>query len=119
MVTYKTEFTFEARCAESQKIRERNPLKIPVIVEPNPYIANSPILLDKKKFLVPLSFTMGQFYMVVRKRVRLAPEEALFIFFDKSHSAPMSAKMSSLYENHKDADGFLYATYSRENTFGQ
>jgi len=118
MATYKTEHTFEARCAESLKIRERNPLKIPVIVEPNPYIANSPILLDKKKFLVPVNFTMSQFYMVVRKRVRLTPEQALFIFFDKSHVAPMSANMISMYENHKDADGFLYATYSKENTFG-
>jgi GABA(A) receptor-associated protein len=26
--------------------------------------------------------------------------------------------MSSIYEEHKDEDGFLYFTYSGENTFG-
>jgi GABA(A) receptor-associated protein len=26
--------------------------------------------------------------------------------------------MSSLYEEHRDEDGFLYITYSGENTFG-
>lgn len=26
--------------------------------------------------------------------------------------------MSALYEEHKDEDGFLYMTYSGENTFG-
>ena len=27
--------------------------------------------------------------------------------------------MSSIYEEHKDEDGFLYMTYSGENTFGE
>jgi len=26
--------------------------------------------------------------------------------------------MSAIYEEHKDEDGFLYVTYSGENTFG-
>ncbi len=29
-----------------------------------------------------------------------------------------AAMMSSIYEEHKDEDGFLYFTYSGENTFG-
>lgn len=29
-----------------------------------------------------------------------------------------AALMSSVYEDHKDEDGFLYITYSGENTFG-
>ena len=31
---------------------------------------------------------------------------------------PPAALMSSIYDDHKDADGFLYVTYSGENTFG-
>jgi hypothetical protein len=31
---------------------------------------------------------------------------------------PPAALMSSVYEDHKDDDGFLYITYSGENTFG-
>jgi hypothetical protein len=29
-----------------------------------------------------------------------------------------AAMMSSIYEEHKEEDGFLYFTYSGENTFG-
>ena len=29
-----------------------------------------------------------------------------------------AALMSDVYEDHKDEDGFLYITYSGENTFG-
>jgi hypothetical protein len=29
-----------------------------------------------------------------------------------------AALMSAIYEEHKDDDGFLYMTYSGENTFG-
>lgn len=29
-----------------------------------------------------------------------------------------AALMSSIYDEHKDEDGFLYITYSGENTFG-
>jgi len=32
--------------------------------------------------------------------------------------AAAAALMSSVYEDHKDEDGFLYITYSGENTFG-
>lgn len=32
--------------------------------------------------------------------------------------AVTAALMSSVYEDHKDEDGFLYITYSGENTFG-
>lgn len=30
-----------------------------------------------------------------------------------------AALMSNIYEEQKDVDGFLYITYSGENTFGQ
>lgn len=32
--------------------------------------------------------------------------------------ASTAALMSNIYEEQKDADGFLYITYSGENTFG-
>lgn len=35
------------------------------------------------------------------------------------HSTPCAAAMmATVYEDHKDEDGFLYITYSGENTFG-
>jgi GABA(A) receptor-associated protein len=54
--------------------------------------------------------TVGQFCYVIRKRIKLAPEKAIFIFVNEV-LPPTAALMSSIYEEHKDADGFLYITY--------
>lgn len=53
---------------------------------------------------------MGQFVYVIRKRIKLSPEKAIFIFVDEV-LPPTAALMSSIYEEHKDEDGFLYITY--------
>jgi GABA(A) receptor-associated protein len=73
--------------------------------------------IDKKKYLVPADLTVGQFVYVIRKRIKLSPEKAIFIFVDEV-LPPTAALMSSIYAEHKDEDGFLYITYSGENTFG-
>ena len=53
--------------------------------------------LDKKKYLVPSDLTVGQFYFLIRKRVSLRPEDALF-FFVNNVIPPTSATMGSLYQ---------------------
>ncbi|PHT77239.1 Autophagy-related protein 8C [Capsicum annuum] len=68
-------------------------------------------------YLVPADLTVGQFVYVVRKRIKLSAEKAIFIFV-KNILPPTAAMMSAIYEEHKDEDGFLYMTYSGENTFG-
>jgi len=66
---------------------------------------------------VPSDLTMGQFVYVIRKRIKLNPDAAIFIFVNNT-LPPASAMMSSIYKEHKDEDGFLYVTYSGESTFG-
>lgn len=83
---------------------------------------------------------LAQFVYVIRKRIKLAPEKAIFIFVDEV-LPPTGALMSTIYEEHKyassaslsyldvvtdvqtpltdrDEDGFLYVVYSGENVFG-
>jgi GABA(A) receptor-associated protein len=60
---------------------------------------------------VPADLTVGQFVYVIRKRIKLSPEKAIFIFVDEV-LPPTAALMSSIYEEHKDEDGFLYITYA-------
>jgi GABA(A) receptor-associated protein len=74
--------------------------------------------IDKKKYLVPADLTVGQFHYVIRKRIKLAPEKALFLFCNNS-IPPNAALMSTVYEENKDEDGFLYIQYSGESTFGE
>ncbi|CAL9237810.1 unnamed protein product [Arabidopsis halleri] len=113
--SFKLEHPLERRQIESSRIRDKYPDRIPVIVEraersdvPN---------IDKKKYLVPADLTVGQFVYVVRKRIKLSAEKAIFVFV-KNTLPPTAAMMSAMYDENKDEDGFLYMTYSGENTFG-
>lgn len=68
----------EKRKAEAERIRAKYPDRVPVICEK---ADRSDIPdIDKKKYLVPADLTVGQFQYVIRKRIKLAPEKALFVF---------------------------------------
>jgi GABA(A) receptor-associated protein len=69
------------------------------------------------RYHVPADLTVGQFVYVIRKRIKLSPEKAIFVFVNNV-LPPTAALMSSIYEEHKEDDGFLYIAYSGENTFG-
>jgi GABA(A) receptor-associated protein len=43
---------------------------------------------------------VGQFVYVIRKRIKLAPEKAIFIFVNEV-LPPTAALMSAIYEEHK------------------
>jgi len=105
----------EKRKSEAERIRAKYPDRVPVICEK---ADRSDIPdIDKKKYLVPADLTVGQFHYVIRKRIKLAPEKALFLFCSNS-IPPNAALMSTVYEEQKDQDGFLYIQYSGESTFG-
>lgn len=55
---------------------------------------------------MPADLTVGQFVYVIRKRIKLSPEKAIFIFVDEV-LPPTAALMSSIYEEHKDEDGYV------------
>mmetsp|Transcript_11428 Transcript_11428/g.20149 ORF Transcript_11428/g.20149 Transcript_11428/m.20149 type:complete len:139 (+) Transcript_11428:115-531(+) len=113
--SFKAEHPLEKRKQEAARIKEKYPDRIPVIVE---RAEKSDIPdIDKKKYLVPSDLTVGQFVYVIRKRIKLSPERAIFIFV-RNILPPSAALMSSVYADHRDEDGFLYITYSGENTFG-
>jgi len=108
--------SFEKRIKSSQEIMKIYPNRIPIIVEKhkNSNINN----IDKKKYLAPKDLTMGQFSYVIRKRIKLSEEQAIFIFINNKILAPTNALMQTIYYYYKNEDGFLYITYSGENTFG-
>jgi len=82
-------------------------------------------VIDKSKYLVPIDLTVGQlttvgqFVYVIRKRMKMPPEEVLFLFVGNNQIPKLSDLMSTVYDLHKDAeDGFLYVKYAGENLFG-
>ncbi len=106
----------EQRVNECQRIMSKFPDRIPIIVQKASKATDAPDL-DKSKFLAPKAMTVGQFLYVVRRRMNLPPEKALFIFVD--NILPTTATpISDLYYSHRARDGFLYMSYSSESTFG-
>ena len=112
---YIKQHSLEERRDEAYRIRSRYPKRVPVIVEHSKKSVLPP--LDKCKYLVPDDLTIGQFAYVIRKRIKLKPEVAIFILVNGSFPST-SAEMYTLYEEHRAEDGFLYVSISGENTFG-
>lgn len=117
MSQFKQEHSLEKRTEVASKIRTKYADRIPVIVEKNPKDNNAPPI-DKKKFLVPQDITVGRFVHEIKRHMpKLKAEDAIFLFVGDT-LPPTSSLMSTIYETYKDDDGFLYITYSGENTFG-
>ena len=74
--------------------------------------------IDRYKFLAPHDITLGQFMYVVRKRIKIDDMESLFFFVNDNVLVNTSQTMVTIYDSHKDEDGFLYFTYCSENVFG-
>ena len=70
------------------------------------------IQVDKRKYLIPMDLTVGQFVYVIRKRISIPPEKAIFIFVNDT-LPPTAALMSTVYETHRDKDGFMCAVPRR------
>lgn len=113
---YRSVRSFEERRRESLKLRAEHPDRLPVIVEKKNDGRDVPEL-DRHKFLVPADLSVGQFVYLIRRRVRLPPERAIFLFA-RHTLPPVGSSVAQVYEEHRDSDGFLYLNYSGERTFG-
>ena len=144
---FKKNTPFEQRAAEAARVRERHASRVPVIVEkapnsdvpsvdkcaqlaqtPAPTLTTSFAALAhtvltaappraRSKYLIPMDMTVGQLVYVLRKRIELPSDKAVFIFINNT-LPPSSALVSNVYLKHRDEDGFLYICYSGENAFG-
>jgi len=112
---YKDKYPFDKLKKEASRIMIKYPDRIPVVVEKNPY--NDIPQIDSNKFLVPMDLTFGQFIHVIRKRIKISDEQALFLFINNTLPS-CSQLMSQIYAEHKDPTGYLFMVYSGEATFG-
>lgn len=117
MTDFKIIYDFNHRLAESNRILLKYPDRIPIVCQKNKRANALCPTIDKQKYLVPGDLSIGQFIYIIRKRLKLSSEKALFIFINGT--IPNVGKLiSTIYEEHKDKDGFLYIYYNLENTFG-
>ena len=93
----------QKRKSEATRIRQKYPDRIPVICEKS---SGSDVPdIDKQKYLVPSDLTVSQFVYVIRKRVKLNPEKAIFVFV-KDSQPNSSELMIKIYEEQKGMEGY-------------
>ena len=104
------------RVKKSQIILEKYPDRVPLIIQPSKNDRDA-YPIDKSKYITPRDLTLLQLQQIIRKRVKFPAEKALFMFINNK-IYPITAVVGTIYDTHKDADGFLYVTYCQESTFG-
>ena len=114
MYQYKKENDFEYRINESKKILDKYSDKVPLIIEKS---ENCTYDINQNKYLLPKDIKVHQLYFIIRKRLNIKNSEALFIYINNI-IPPNNNFIGEIYNDLKDTDGFLYITYSSENTFG-
>jgi len=116
--TFKSKTSFEDRLKEATRIRNKYPNRVPIIVERYNGSNNNIPDIDKHKFLVPNDINLGQFSYIIRKRIKLSQEQAMFIFV-KNKILPVSILIGAIDKDYQDEDKFIYFTYCSENVFGK
>lgn len=61
--------------------------------------------------------TFAELLVVLRRRMKLQPSEALFLLLNRTLVSPQ-AVVRDVHVKHADADGVLQLRVSRENVFG-
>ena len=104
----------EQKAEECRRLKIKYPGRIPVIIKKGN--SNAPEI-DRTKYLVPGDITFGTFSSLIRQRLKLKSDEAIFIMANNT-LVNQSEIMSSIYKKHKSQNGSLELTYSTESTFG-
>lgn len=101
---------------ESNRIMIKYPGYYPI------YCYSHDVDLSKNKYLVGGTMSFGQFIYVVKKKLKLRPEEALFFIIKNKDDEIVPSNndfISSIWTNNCHPDlGCIYVQIIKENTFG-
>ena len=99
-----------------QRLLEKNPDKLPVIIHKK---GDSKNII---KFMIPTEATILDFLYVLRKRIKLEPTQSIYISVKTSEGKYImlssNLNMGQIYEQYKTEDLLLDMIYCEENTFG-
>ena len=114
---FKKQYQLKRRLEQFQKIKQDYPNKIPIILERGQKCSINKII--KNKYILSKELTISEFIKIIREKLELEPERALFFLANSKYSISNSENLGEVYKKYKDKeDGFLYMTYSEELVFG-
>jgi len=115
------------------KLKNKYPDRVPVIIEKSEHIT-----LKNYKYLLPKDIPISVFLSIIRTKMNITKNQAIFTFVNSAKQSYNSAKQSynsakqsynyilvpmnetieTIYTIHKSEDNFLYVKFGIENTFG-
>lgn len=110
---FKQKLSFDERKKESEHLKKKYLDRLPIICE-----TYGELKIDKNKYLLPKIMEFGNFIHLLRKKIKLNPNEGLFCFSENNKMFSMRSNISEIYSEYKSEDGFLYIIITKENTFG-
>jgi len=117
-LSFKEKFTYDERVNECADMLDRYPDKVCIIVERSTSASSSTPYLHKRKFLAAKDMSLFEFLIVIRNRFNIHDTQTILFFVNDTTLLPQTTVISDIYHQYRDHDGFVYLTYSTENTFG-
>jgi GABA(A) receptor-associated protein len=117
-VKYINSFSFEDRIKRSSSLLQKYPDKIPVILEKS---TNDKYLpkMNKTKLLVADTMTISAVLKLIKTNLNINESTSIYIIVpDKNIMLSGAQSITSIYQEYKNKDGFLYLEYCTENVFG-
>lgn len=115
--SFKERKNLMTRKLEYANLKAKFPNKVTVVIERYAKERNLPFL-DKTKFLVPEDLQVSKLLMIIRNRMDITENQAIYLMTANKTMLTMSRTMAEVYEEHRDEDGFVYLTYASQSVFG-
>lgn len=75
--------------------------------------------LENPKFLMPKTFQIAEVQAIIRRKLSLSKEKGLFLLVNNGKEIVRSNdSLETVFDKHKDTDGFLYILYTEEEIYG-
>jgi hypothetical protein len=110
--------SFNERKNKCNSLLAKYPDKIPVILEKSKIDKYLP-KIDKSKLLVSQDMTISNIIKLLKSNLKINENTSIYIIVAKKNvMVSGSQSIFSIYNEHKNDDGFLYLEYCTENVFG-
>lgn len=117
-INYRESASFEERKKRSNTLLSKYPDKIPVILEKSKKDKYLP-RIDKSKLLVAQDMTVATIIQLLKKSIKINENTSIYIMVSNNNTMLSgSQSITTIYQDHKNDDGFLYLEYCTENVFG-
>jgi hypothetical protein len=116
---YREKHSFQYIKNETDNIKLKHPNRVPILISVSQNDKSLFNLITNHKYMIPKDMTFTEFIQIIRHRIHLDSNEALFAILSEQNIMPkMSSLVGELYEKYKSNDGYLVITLTKENTFG-